>query len=302
MRASARPNRRCAWQAPPWACAVERNAQYERQRLSDNGLLPTEFLGFNWYDQSDLGVSVRYQFDWWGKQRAAIGGRLDRSRASAAERQVAELALAAAVSEAYFGWQADAARIALHDRSRSPLLEQQRSMARAPRAARSLSAPTAAILLRQSRRHASAKHAGLQRLAAAARGAPSRPCSASSTDALPPLVAAALPRPAAGLPADVGTDLLARRPDIAASRWRVEAALRETDSARASFYPGYLAAGAGRRCRPSNWASCCDAGSAAPRSASPSTCRCSMPACARAPWRRASQRWMTPWPPTTMPW
>jgi multidrug efflux system outer membrane protein len=35
----------------------------------------------------------------------------------------------------------------------------------------------------------------------------------------------------------VGTNLLARRPDIQASRWRVEAALRDTDSARARFYP-----------------------------------------------------------------
>jgi multidrug efflux system outer membrane protein len=41
----------------------------------------------------------------------------------------------------------------------------------------------------------------------------------------------------AALPDAVGTNLLARRPDIQASRWRVEAALRDTDSARARFYP-----------------------------------------------------------------
>ncbi len=39
------------------------------------------------------------------------------------------------------------------------------------------------------------------------------------------------------LPENASTDLLARRPDIAASRWRVEAALRRADQARAEFYP-----------------------------------------------------------------
>ncbi len=55
--------------------------------------------------------------------------------------------------------------------------------------------------------------------------------------ALPALTARALPMVSAALPDDLGTNLLARRPDIQASRWRVEAALRDTDSARASFYP-----------------------------------------------------------------
>ncbi len=55
--------------------------------------------------------------------------------------------------------------------------------------------------------------------------------------ALPALAARPLPRVTTTLPADVGTNLLARRPDIQASRWRVEAALRDTDAARASFYP-----------------------------------------------------------------
>ncbi|CAG1772457.1 partial Outer membrane protein OprM, partial [uncultured bacterium] len=39
------------------------------------------------------------------------------------------------------------------------------------------------------------------------------------------------------LPDAVGIDLIARRPDIAAARWRVEAALRQTDQVRAQFYP-----------------------------------------------------------------
>ena len=46
-----------------------------------------------------------------------------------------------------------------------------------------------------------------------------------------------LPQASADLPADASLDLIARRADIAASRWRVEAALRDADVARDAFYP-----------------------------------------------------------------
>ena len=62
------------------------NAQLQRQRLSEHGLIPPQFLGFHWYDQSDLGASIRYQFDWWGRQRATLEAALDRAHAHAAYR------------------------------------------------------------------------------------------------------------------------------------------------------------------------------------------------------------------------
>jgi len=54
---------------------------------------------------------------------------------------------------------------------------------------------------------------------------------------VPALTAKPLPTTEGGLPENASVDLLARRPDIAASRWRVEAALRHVDQARAEFYP-----------------------------------------------------------------
>ncbi len=110
--------------------SVDAHAGYTRQRLSDNGMIPPSFLGFHWYDQSDLGVAVRYQFDWWGKQRAAMESAIDHARATAAERQAATLALASAVSEAYFAWQADSAHITLQEQAVS-LRERQLALARA---------------------------------------------------------------------------------------------------------------------------------------------------------------------------
>ena len=52
------------------------------------------------------------------------------------------------------------------------------------------------------------------------------------------LVAVAATRaPATTLPAVVPLDIVARRPEIVASRWRVEAARKDIDVARAMFYP-----------------------------------------------------------------
>jgi multidrug efflux system outer membrane protein len=54
---------------------------------------------------------------------------------------------------------------------------------------------------------------------------------------LPPLQAKPLPALSGNLPDDVKIDLISRRADITASRWRVEAAEKNRDSARAEFFP-----------------------------------------------------------------
>ena len=51
------------------------------------------------------------------------------------------------------------------------------------------------------------------------------------------LAPVALTAPAGGLPASVPLDLLGHRPDVAAAKWRAEAARHAIDSAKAEFYP-----------------------------------------------------------------
>ncbi len=60
---------------------------------------------------------------------------------------------------------------------------------------------------------------------------------------LPTLVPRPLPAISAGLPDEVRIDLIARRADIAASRWRVEAAQQASAAARADFYPDVTVGG-----------------------------------------------------------
>jgi outer membrane protein, multidrug efflux system len=213
---------------------VELNAQFDRQRLSDNGLLPTEFLGFSWYNQADLGLAVRYQLDWWGKQRATLDAALDRARSAAAERRAAEVALSAAVATEYFGWQADAARIDLA-RQRLAVIAEQRRLSTRRIEARLESADTLQQI-EQQQATAAESLATLQlsqRLRVVALAA----LLASDEAALPRLAPRALPRVAPGLPEQSGINLLAHRADVTASRWRVEAATRDTDVIRAGYYP-----------------------------------------------------------------
>lgn len=47
----------------------------------------------------------------------------------------------------------------------------------------------------------------------------------------------ALPAPDAALPTTLGYELLARRPDLRAAHWYIEASMSEVDAARAAFYP-----------------------------------------------------------------
>jgi len=204
------------------------------QRLSDTGLFPPKLLGFDWYDQTDLGLNVRYSFDWWGKQRAQINAALDAAHAATAERSTAALVLATSVAQTYFAWQADMARLALA-RARLENLQRQRALA-ASRVSANIARVDETLQIEGSVTQASeqattlANSASLRRVALAA-------LLAVAPEELPALRARPLPALQAQLPASAGLDLLARRPDIVASRWRLEAAERGVEVARAGYLP-----------------------------------------------------------------
>lgn len=221
-------------QAALGGAQLDASAQVARQRLSENGLIPPRFLGFTWYTQSDLGLQFRYDFDFWGKRRAETESALDQARAALAERHAAALVLSSAVTASYFGWQADQALLAETHRLQDIAVAQQRiADARATQGTVSAdSADQAAAQTAAARQRVSELEGALAQdragLAALLGIAPAE---------LPALQPRALPQPNAALPADAGLDLIARRPDITASRWRVEAAGEQVKAARADFYP-----------------------------------------------------------------
>ncbi len=213
---------------------VNGSAQVARQRLSEHGLIPTRFLGFTWYNQADLGLQAQYTFDWWGKQRSAIAAALDEAHAAEAERSAAALTIQVAVADMYFGWQADQAQLALSNQM--VRTQQQLAQIAGLRVAQGVDLPDTV-------QQAQARLAAARELQLAIRGsAEVRKVALAallgiSPAALPVLQPRPLPEVDSRVPDNARLDLIARRPDIAASRWQVEAALRQTEVARAQFFP-----------------------------------------------------------------
>mgnify|MGYP001140212715 CR=1 FL=1 len=213
---------------------VNGSAQVTRERLSDHGLIPSQFLGFSWYSQADLGVQLQYDFDWWGKKRATMEAALDQARAAEAQRSAAALALQYAVADTYFGWQADQARLQLAEQ----LLATQRQFAHIAelRVRQGVDLPDEAQKARAQLAATREMRVALDGSAKIRRAALASLLGVAPAE-LPELQVRPLPASERGLPANGGLDLIARRPDIAASRWQVEAALKRTDAARAEFFP-----------------------------------------------------------------
>ena len=208
--------------------------ELDRQRLSDNGVFPPQLLGFHWYNQASLGLQVNYTFDWWGKQRAAIAAALDQAHAAAADRSAAELLLASSIADTYFGWQADEQRLALA----------RENLALADRAAKIAAERVQADLeSADSVHHADTSVAVAREQVAILEGSArlrsvslAALCGRSEAD-LPGLEAKPLPAVIGAVPDNVRLDLISRRADITASRWRIEAMQQNVRSARAQFFP-----------------------------------------------------------------
>lgn len=210
------------------------SAQVARERLSEHGLIPAQFLGFTWYNQADLGAQLSYSFDWWGKHRASVAVAIGETRAARAGQSVAAIALQAAVAEAYFGWQADQARLALAEQA----LQAQTKLVRIADARTRAGVQPADELLQGKAALAAGKQQKTQiEGIAAIHHASLAALLGTSPAALGKLAVRALPTADMQLPAHASLDLIARRPDIAASLWQVQSALHQTDVARAQFLP-----------------------------------------------------------------
>jgi multidrug efflux system outer membrane protein len=213
---------------------LDASAAADRQRLSDNGVFPPQLLGFSWYDQFDLGLQASYTFDWWGKQRDAVEAAMDQAHAAQADRSAAALMLASSIADSYFGWQSDQNRLSLAREKEAAVASQSKVTAARVRAeldsADELNSSDLALAAAREQIAALEGSARLRVVALAA--LVGRPINE-----LPPMTPKPVPSFPGVLPDNVRIDLISRRADITASRWRVEAAEKSLASARAEFFP-----------------------------------------------------------------
>lgn len=182
-----------------------------------------------------LSLDGGYHFDLWGGDRAAWEAALGRARASDVDRQGARLTLAADVTRAYndLGLAYATRDLAEQDLKRSrDMLDLARSRVDAGldseyqlQQTQSLEAAAEASLTAATQQVDSARI----RLAVMLGQGPDR----GATLHRPQLIAPS----AVSLPASVPAELLGRRPDLVAARWRVEAASKDITASKADFYP-----------------------------------------------------------------
>ncbi|WP_263144896.1 efflux transporter outer membrane subunit [Pseudomonas sp. RIT-PI-AD] len=191
-----------------------------------------------------LAVQGSYTFDLWGGQRDAWEAALGRARAAEVDRQAARLSLAADVARGYndLGLAYSTQDIAEQD------LERTRNML--DLAQRRVGAGLdSEFQLQQTQSIEAASEAALTAAQQQVRGAQIRLAVLLGQG---PDRGAELPRPsliaptAVSLPEQVPAELIGRRPDLVAARWRVEAASRDIAATKTEFYPNLnLSAAAG---------------------------------------------------------
>ncbi|MDU2938744.1 MAG: multidrug resistance outer membrane protein MdtQ [Enterobacteriaceae bacterium] len=220
--------------------AVNFSSDVERQKMSAEGLMgpfaltdPAAGTTGPWYTNGTFGLTAGWDLDLWGKNRAEVEGRIGLVRARNAELQQAQQLLASSVARLYWEWQTEAAiktvlsnieqqqeAIVAVDRE----LYQQGITSSVEGAETDISAGKTQQKLAEVAGNMKIIEA---RLLALTNGQ-------SSTLALHSMP---LPPVQTKMPASLGYELLARRPDLQAAHWYIEASLKEVDAAKAAFYP-----------------------------------------------------------------
>ncbi len=198
-------------------------------------LFPKAFAPQGWPDYGQGGVSLNWDLDFWGRNRAALAAARSEAEAAGVEAAAARLVVSAGVASAYADLAALHAEreavegaVAVRNRTLELMterlgqgLENQGAVDRANAgfaiAKGDLAALDEALELTRNR------------IAALVGAGPDRGRSIER-----PGKAAHI---AFGLPENLPADLIGRRPDIIAARLRAEAAASRIGEARASFYP-----------------------------------------------------------------
>ena len=202
-------------------------------RFSENGLVPASLAGRTIWSNSVL-LNGSWELDLFDRQRHTLDSALGELRASQADAQAAQVLLATQVASGYISLarlielrvlaaqsvsQFDQALALVSQRVAAGLdtRVEQRQAETASAQARAERLALDELIIRQ--RHALAELTG------------QRP------DALDSLTPALFSVPGLGLPDELPADLVGRRADLVAQRWRVEAALSGIEMTRSGFYP-----------------------------------------------------------------
>jgi NodT family efflux transporter outer membrane factor (OMF) lipoprotein len=205
-----------------------------RQRLSEHGFFPAPFAGSK-FTQTDLSLDLTYELDFWGRNRDLFRAAIDAQRAAEVEAYASRLLLAAGILKSYL--QLDRA-YALREVTQATL--QQRQHLLDLTRMRVNAGIETQVELRQSSAAVPQTRGELIRLDEQIRLLENQLAALAGQGPDRGLV---LTRPkldflqGVPLPTVIPADLLGRRPNVVAQRWRIESLGKEVKAARADFYP-----------------------------------------------------------------
>ncbi|MGO2259177.1 MAG: efflux transporter outer membrane subunit [Hafnia alvei] len=219
---------------------VNFSADVERQKMSAEGVMgpfalddPAAGTTGPWYTNGTFGLQASYDLDLWGKNRAQVESALGVYKARQAELAESELLVSSAVTQIYWDIQtvkalqdilievkAQEAIIVDTDRELYSegiisSLEQTETETQFTKIDEQIDASRGNLLLLR---------ANLQALI-------------GLKTPLPALKTVPLPDVISTLPQNLSYELLARRPDLQAAHWYIDASLSQVDAAKAAFYP-----------------------------------------------------------------
>jgi len=203
--------------------------------------IPPEFVPRGYNDTANASLNFNWELDFWGQNRAAVAAATSDDRAAAAEAAEARLMLSTSVAAAY----ADLARlyaerdvaartIESQNHTRELVIDRVNNGLAAEAEAREAEAEPL-----QSQADLTAIDERIElvgdEIAALLGQGPDRGLAIERpADTLPQ---------AFGLPANLPAELIGRRPDIVAARWRAEASASRIKRDKAAFYPNVNLAG-----------------------------------------------------------
>ena len=213
---------------------INGNLAITEQRFAEHGLYPPPFAG-TWNTFNELTANLNWEIDFWGKNRSAYESALDQARVAEIDAYAARLALSVDIAQTYVQLHRaylllDVAELTLKEREQTYALTRDRVVAGLDSRLELKQAETAIPATRELITRLNETIALTHNALAALLGqGPDR--------------GLAIARPAGesmrvmALPTNVPAELVGRRPELVAQRWRIEAAQQDIANAKAQFYP-----------------------------------------------------------------
>jgi len=211
------------------------DAAVEEQKLTYKGIFPPQAVPRGWNDFGRVTLDFSWELDFWGKNRLALASAVSEAQASDAEAAAIRVLLTTSVAQVYIQLQDLFVQLDLAREAQEMLACSEQIVRR--RFAEGLESQATLELASARSSQASADVAEVGERMNLARNALAALVGQGPDRGFEITRTAISARRPFGLPPALASDLLGRKPEVVAARWRVEAAAKRIGVAKAAFYP-----------------------------------------------------------------